>query len=263
MLYPLSPSSFLLRLKALPSFGAHLLGPLLVSPAILLCPMPPLQGLRHILSAFRALPTSLSRSRRSVLVFAPFVLCTLTITVTATFDAQTTTQSIRPDACPYPHPSNGHGDSCPPTFTVSVNNTRTALEAVSVLVLRCISPLVRRRRAAVARAVSDNHISSQALTAIILCSAIGFCVLVGCLLQLPAAYITLRNRYFRSRRTGTPIPSSNSVPGLFDVEMGDLDTGSLDCSPPPPYSRAPSYESCRDRDNNTSTGGRGECQSTS
>jgi hypothetical protein len=81
ILYSLSPSSFLLRLKALPSFGAHLLGPLLVSPAILLCPMPPLQGLRHILSAFRALPTSLSRSRRSVLVFAPFVLCTLTMFV--------------------------------------------------------------------------------------------------------------------------------------------------------------------------------------
>lgn len=77
----LSPSSFLPRQKALPSFGAHRLGPLLVSPVILLCPMLPLQGLRHIISAFRALPTSLPRSRRSVLIFAPFVLCTLTMFV--------------------------------------------------------------------------------------------------------------------------------------------------------------------------------------
>ncbi|KAF8504805.1 hypothetical protein F5888DRAFT_1658734 [Russula emetica] len=222
---------------------------------------------RHIISAFRALPTSLPRSRRSVLVFATFLLCTLTITVTTTSEAQTTAQSARPDAL-FPYPSNEHGDySCPQAFTVSVKNARAALEAVSVLVLRYISPVVHRR-AAVARAAttSGSHnppISNQALTAIILCSAIVFCVLVGCLLQLPAAYISLRNRYFRSGRAGTPTPSSsNSMPGLFDVEMGG---GSLNCSPPPPYSRAPSYdsESSRDRDNNTSTGGRGECQSTS
>jgi hypothetical protein len=168
----------------------------------------------------------------------------------------------------FPYPSNEHGDSCRKTLTVSesVNNARAALEAVSVLVLKYVPPLVHRRRAAVARAAGDSHkprISSEALTAIIICAAIVFCVLVGCALQLPAAYISLRNRYFRSAgRTGTPTPSSsNSMP---DVEMGDQDAGgSSYCSPPPPYSRAPSYESSRDRDNNTSTGERGECQSTS
>jgi hypothetical protein len=185
-----------------------------------------------------------------------------------TSEAQTTARPARPDTFPYA--SNEHGDSCPQTLTarVSVNNARAALEAVSVLVLRYISPLVRRRAAAVARAASNSHnprISSEALTAIIISSAIVFCVLVGCLLQLPAVYISLRNRYFRSRRSGTPTPSSSSnrMPGLFDLEMGDQDAGALDCSPPPPYSRAPSYESSRDRDNNTSTGGRDECQSTS
>ncbi len=112
-----------------------------------------------------------------------------------------------------------------------------------------------RRHAAVARA-DDKHgsrISGQALTAIILCAAIVFCVLVGCILQLPAIFISLRNHYFRSGRTATSTPSSsNSVPGSeFDMEMGDQDlAGSLDFSPPPPYSRAPSYESSRD--NNTS-----------
>jgi hypothetical protein len=40
-----------------------------------------LQGLRHIISAFRALPASLPRSRRSVLFFAPFVLWTCTLTM--------------------------------------------------------------------------------------------------------------------------------------------------------------------------------------
>lgn len=230
--------------------------------------MPPRQRLRHIISAFCALLTSpsLPKSRRSVLVFGPFVLCTYTITVTTTSHAQVTARSARSDVFSY-H-SNEHGDSCPQTLTVSVNNARAALETISVLVLRSISPLVRRRAAVTRAASSDSRnppISSQTLTAIILCAAIVFCVLVGCILQLPAAYISLRNRFFRSRRTGTPTPSSsNSMPGLYDIEMGDQDMGrSLDCSPPPPYSRAPSYESSRDRDNNTSTGGRGECQSTS
>jgi hypothetical protein len=127
---------------------------------------------------------------------------------------------------------------------------------------------VRVRVARAARDGQDPRISSQALTAIILCSAIAFCVLVGCVLQLPAAYISLRNRYFRSRRPRTSTLGSGN--NIFDVEMGDQDAeaeaeaeGSLGCSPPPPYSRAPSYESCRDRDNNASTGGRGECQNTS
>lgn len=122
------------------------------------------------------------------------------------------------------------------------------------------------RRAAVVRAGGDNHgsrISGQALTAIILCATIVFCVLVGSLLQLPAAIISLRNRYSRSRRTGTGSPSTSNN-NIFDVEMGDQidqDPRSLACdarSPPPPYSRAPSYESSG---GNTSTGGRVECTS--
>jgi hypothetical protein len=165
-----------------------------------------------------------------------------------------TTAQSDTDASPYS--CNEYGD--PRTSTVSANNAR-ALDAVSILVLRYASPLVRR--AAVVRG-GDNHgsrLSGQALTAIILSAAIVFCVLVGCLLQLPAALISLRNRYFRSERTPTPTPSSsNSMPGLFDVELGDQLPESLACdapSPPPPYSRAPSYESSRD---DTGTGGRDE-----
>jgi hypothetical protein len=92
---PPSLSSFLPRRKALPSFGAHPLSSLLVPPATLLCPMPPLQGLRHIVSAFRALPTSLPRSRRSVLVFALFVLCTLKMFVVVLKHGQRLANSIR------------------------------------------------------------------------------------------------------------------------------------------------------------------------
>ena len=194
-----------------------------------------------------------------------YICRTVTVTTTSEAQTQTTARLARPDVLLF----HEHGDACPQTLTpVSVQNARVALKAVSVLVLRYVSPLLHRQ-AAVARATSDSHnsrISSQALTAIILCASIVCCVLVGCVLQLPAAYISLRNRYFRSRRTGTPTSgsSSSSMPGLSDVEMGDQDTaGSLDCSPPPPYSRAPSYESSGDRDNNTSIGGRGECQSTS
>lgn len=114
------------------------------------------------------------------------------------------------------------------------------------------------RRAAVVRSRHDSRLSGQALTAIILLATIGFCVLVACLLQLPAALITLRNRYYRSRRTASNPGSGND--NIFDVEMGDQeeDPVPLSCdarSPPPPYSRAPSYESSGE---NTGTGGRGE-----
>lgn len=165
--------------------------------------------------------------------------------------AQTTARSDG-DASPYF--SDGHGD--PHTPTVSANHARS-LDAVSVLILRYASPLVRRAAVVRASGSHGSRLSSQALTAIILCAAIVFCVLVGCLLQLPAALISLRNRYFRSGRTATtPTPSNSN--GLVDVEMGDQLPGPLDCdapSPPPPYSRAPSYESSRD---NAGTGGRGE-----
>jgi hypothetical protein len=146
--------------------------------------------------------------------------------------------------------SNERGDTR--THTAS-----RAPDAVSVLVLRYASPLVRR--AAVVRSRHDSRLSGQALTAIILIATLGFCVLVGCLLQLPAALITLRNRFYRSRRTASNPGSSDNI---FDVEMGDQEEnpGSFSCdasvpSPPPPYSRAPSYESSGE---NTGTGGRGE-----
>src|SRR5258707_683922 len=162
----------------------------------------------------------------------------------------------------------GLGNPHPPTVSQTVNSAR-ALEAVSVLVLRHISPLVHRSAlASRASTSSDNQgprISGQALTVIILCSTIASCVLVGCLLQLPTVLISLRNRYFRSGRTATPTPtpsSSNNMPGLFDVEMSDQDLAeSLNCSPPPPYSRAPSYESSGN--NNISTGGRSGGEYTS
>ena len=157
------------------------------------------------------------------------------------------------DASPYASSSNERGDTR--THTAS-----RALDAVSVLVLRYASPLVRR--AAAVRSRHDSRLSGQALTAIILLATIGFCVLVGCLLQLPVVLITLRNRYYRSRRAASDPGSGNG--NIFDVEMGDqeedpgLDPGPLSCdarSPPPPYSRAPSYESSGE---NTGTGGRGE-----
>ena len=78
-------------------------------------------------------------------------------------------------------------------------------------------------------------------------------------MQLPAALISLRNRISRSRRAAAATTSSRS--SLFDVEMGGDQEDPpvpLACdapSPPPPYSRAPSYESSME---NTGTGGRDE-----
>lgn len=59
--------------------SCHILAPAcaLVSPVILLCPMPPRQELRHTISGFCSLTTFL----RSVLVLAPFALCILTMFV--------------------------------------------------------------------------------------------------------------------------------------------------------------------------------------
>ena len=166
---------------------------------------------------------------------------------TATTTAQTTARSDA-DVDTSTASSNERGDTR--THTAS-----RAFDAVSVLILRCASPLVRR--AAVVRSRHDSRLSGQALTAIILIATIGFCVLLGCVLQLPAALITLRNRFNRSRRTASNPGSSNNI---FDVEMGDQEEnlGPLAWdgrSPPPPYSRAPSYESSGE---NTGTGGREE-----
>jgi hypothetical protein len=111
------------------------------------------------------------------------------------------------------------------------------------------------------RRAHESHISGQALTAIILIATITFCVLVGCLMQLPAALIFLRNRISRSRRAAAAAAATTgSRSSLFDVEMGDQEDPPvpLACdapSPPPPYSRAPSYESSRE---NSVAGGRDE-----
>lgn len=78
-------------------------------------------------------------------------------------------------------------------------------------------------------------------------------------MQLPAALIFLRNRISRSRRAAAAA-TTGSRSGLFDVEMGDQEDPPVPLawnapSPPPPYSRAPSYESSRE---NSVAGGRDE-----
>jgi len=115
-------------------------------------------------------------------------------------------------------------------------------------VLRYVAPrLVRRGH-------DGPRISGQALAAIILCATIVLCALLGGLMQLPALCSCLRGRLLRSdpsTSSAGSIPSSSS--GFFDVEMGDQPVSLANgASPPPPYTRAPSYES------SGSTAGRGD-----
>jgi hypothetical protein len=87
----------------------------------------------------------------------------------------------------------------------------------------------------------SSRISTQALAAIVLCSTVVFCAFIGCLLQLPAALFHWRRRVRSCTPTGTQ--STSNTEGFPDAEMGGQPipmTGNL--SPPPPYSRAPSYE---------------------
>ncbi|KAI0302409.1 hypothetical protein B0F90DRAFT_214982 [Multifurca ochricompacta] len=108
----------------------------------------------------KAFFSSLGSFQRFVLALSPFV-------------SITTAQS---DELTHPHPTE-EGCLVPPTCDAVIRYTLT---------------LVRRAR--------GRHISSQALTAIVLCSTVVFCALVGCILQLPSAFFSLRNRF----RSGTP-----------------------------------------------------------
>ena len=96
--------------------------------------------------------------------------------------------------------------------------------------------LVQRRQ--------SSRLSTQALAAIVICSTIVFCAFIGCLLQLPAAFYSWRRRRVRSY---TPADTQNITPNtaeLPDVEVGDQPIPMARyLSPPPPYTRAPSYES--------------------
>ncbi|KAH9956293.1 hypothetical protein BC827DRAFT_1271064 [Russula dissimulans] len=135
--------------------------------------------------------------------------------------------------------------------------------------LRCASALARRAAVAARNYHGRPRLSGQALAAIVLGGTIVFCALLGCLLQLPIGCSSLRTRRSRSGSTESPgaggtLSSSGShggasMPGLFDSDLEMMMGGdqrratrmSRLVSPPPPYSRAPSYESSEN------SGGRG------
>ncbi|KAI9441702.1 hypothetical protein H4582DRAFT_1405627 [Lactarius indigo] len=89
----------------------------------------------------------------------------------------------------------------------------------------------------------SSRISTQAIVGIAICSTVVFCAFVGCLLQLTAALSSWRRR--ARSCTPTDTQSTTTSPVEFpDAEMGEqpIPMG-RHLSPPPPYSRAPSYES--------------------
>jgi hypothetical protein len=114
--------------------------------------------------------------------------------------------------------------------------------------------LARRAGVGGDHAVDQHNISGQALAAIVLCGTVVLCALLGFLLQLPASclcFFSLCNRSRSPDAAGTPPPPTRQdleLPGVIHGQPVHLARG---LSPPPPYSRAPSYESSR------STGGRG------
>lgn len=117
--------------------------------------------------------------------------------------------------------------------------------------------LVRRRNLASA----SRHISGQALAAIVLGSTVVLCALLGCcLMRLPASCSSLRGCLGSSSSSSSGVGTSDAArdtpTGLerFDAELGIRPVRlARGLSPPPPYSRAPSYES------SGSTGGREAC----
>lgn len=107
----------------------------------------------------------------------------------------------------------------------------------------------------------SGRISTQALAAIVLCSTVVFCAFIGCLLQLPAVFYSWRRRHARScMRTGTQesATANTAVAVLPDAEVGDQPPMPMGryLSPPPPYTRAPSYQS---EDTERSSGRRSAC----
>jgi len=227
-----------------------------------LCPMPS-RGLRNTIAD--SLPSLL----RSALVLAHLVLCALFISWSRKNPnddlligpcVQTKREiTALPDAdSPSPSPylsgeqhDNRHGH----------NATRGHTDEDVMLIYT--SALVRR--ATIARSHGRLRLSGQAVAAIALGATVVFCALLGCLLQLPIACSSLRTRLSRSGSTEPPDGSTlsttssaggrASVPDLFDDDvemmMGDQRRAtrmSRLVSPPPPYSRAPSYESSENLD---------------
>ena len=93
----------------------------------------------------------------------------------------------------------------------------------------------------------SSPLSTQALAAIVICSSVVFCALVGCLLQLPGAFYSWRRRVRSYTPTGTQSTTPNTAE-LPDAEVGDQPMIPMAryLSPPPPYTRTPPYESERD-----------------
>jgi hypothetical protein len=120
-------------------------------------------------------------------------------------------------------------------------------------IFRCTPQLLVHRRGH-----DGPRISGQAIAVIVLCAVILLCALVGCcLLRLPAMCPCLCGRFFPSDASPSSARSTpRSGNNLFDVEMmGDQPvslTGGP--SPPPPYTRAPSYET-----SGSTTGERSDC----
>lgn len=206
-----------------------------------------------------ATPGSLGSFLPSTLLFSvPFVLllCTLCSCGHQTRVHCSTNRVIQLERTTTARPDTGH----PSPYSNEFRHfaiARVAADSDSDIrdaILRYVAPRLVRR-------VHDGpglRISGQALAAIILCAAIVFCALLGGLMQLPALCHRLRDRLLRSggstSSTGSiPSSSSGSMPGFLDVEMGDQPVSLANgASPPPPYTRAPSYES------SGSTGGRGD-----
>lgn len=212
--------------------------------AILLCLMTP-RGSRG------ASPCSLGSFLPCRLLFSvPFVylLCTLCscghqtrVHCLTNRAIQRTTTALPDTGHPSPYSNEYRHFAIARAVADSESGVRNAI-------LRYVAPwLVRRSHDG-----QDPRISSQALAAIIICATIVFCALVGALMQIPVLCPScLRDRILRSGGSTSsagsiPSSSSGSMPGFLDVEMGDQ-PGSLanGASPPPPYTRAPSYESSR------------------
>ncbi|KAN0127380.1 hypothetical protein V8E53_014812 [Lactarius tabidus] len=150
-------------------------------------------------------------------------VCLLAVRSTLALSQLVLTSTVQTDEVPVPQlMARDHPSPPPHRGKASTNHATT---------------LVPRRQ--------SGRISTQALAAIVLCSTVVFCAFIGCLLQLPAAFYSWRRRARLGTPTGTQQSSTNSNTAEFpDAEVGDqpIPMGRY-LSPPPPYTRAPSYES--------------------